>query len=355
LRKQTDAEKTAHKIGILPNDPEIGFAHLWGSPSAIGNRTDLSIKQSFDFPTAYLHKKQLAKLKDQQSENQYQNVIYETMYQSRILLTELIYTNKLLIEYAERIENAEAIVNAYKLKYETGHSAIFDVNKAQWNLIILEKEIEKQKLQKRGLLNELEILNGGIQIEFDQHAYDPVTIPEDFESWWEDHKDKDPIFIALRKEIEIQEKDIQLASSMKLPKFSAGYMSEKISDERFQGVTLGVSIPLWGNKNTMKYAKAKADVIKGLQNETEITHYFEMKLIYENAVLLKKYTEDLKADLHAYDHSDLLKKALDTGEINLINYLTEISYYYRGIDKILETERDFRLAILKLNKYDETI
>ena len=51
IRKNIDADKIGNKTGLLPKNPEAEFNYLWGNPSDIGNRTDFSIKQSFDFPT----------------------------------------------------------------------------------------------------------------------------------------------------------------------------------------------------------------------------------------------------------------------------------------------------------------
>jgi hypothetical protein len=39
--------------------------------------------------------------------------------------------------------------------------------------------------------------------------------------------------------------------ALNLPKISAGYMSERVSTERFRGIT-GLSLPWWENKNTVR-------------------------------------------------------------------------------------------------------
>ena len=57
--KNIEAEKIGNKTHLSPQNPEIGFNYLWGSPAAMGNRTDVNIKQTFDFPTAYLYKNQI--------------------------------------------------------------------------------------------------------------------------------------------------------------------------------------------------------------------------------------------------------------------------------------------------------
>ena len=68
LRKSADAEKIGNKSGIYLDNPEIEFNYLWGNPSAIGNRTDIRVVQTFDFPSAYKYKNQIAENKNAQTE-----------------------------------------------------------------------------------------------------------------------------------------------------------------------------------------------------------------------------------------------------------------------------------------------
>ncbi|KAA6306161.1 hypothetical protein EZS27_042184, partial [termite gut metagenome] len=51
LREEAEAQKLANKTGIFLANPEAEFNYLWGSPNVIGNRTDVSIRQTFDIPT----------------------------------------------------------------------------------------------------------------------------------------------------------------------------------------------------------------------------------------------------------------------------------------------------------------
>ena len=67
IRKNTDAQKIGNNTGIYISNPEIEFNYLWGNPSPIGDRTDFSVKQTFDFPTAYSYKKQVARFRQHQT------------------------------------------------------------------------------------------------------------------------------------------------------------------------------------------------------------------------------------------------------------------------------------------------
>jgi len=66
---------------------------------------------------------------------------------------------------------------------------------------------------------------------------------------------------------------------------------------------------------------------------------------------LQKSANDYKSKLEAFNNSELLRKALDKGEISLINYMLELSIYYESVNKLLELERDMNKAIAELNQY----
>jgi len=68
LRSQIDADKIANRDNLYPDNPEIGFNYLWGSPAEVNDRLDFQITQSFDFPTSYKIKRDLSNLKNEQIE-----------------------------------------------------------------------------------------------------------------------------------------------------------------------------------------------------------------------------------------------------------------------------------------------
>ena len=53
--------QTGSKRNLYLDNPEVGFAYLWGSPTELGNRTDLVVSQSFAFPTVYTNRSKLSK------------------------------------------------------------------------------------------------------------------------------------------------------------------------------------------------------------------------------------------------------------------------------------------------------
>jgi hypothetical protein len=128
-------------------------------------------------------------------------------------------------------------------------------------------------------------------------------------------------------------------------------MSESIAGQEFQGISAGVSIPLWENKNTVKYAKANALAIENSAIDNKIQLYNHLKVLHTKAISLQSNAADYKSKLQLFNNSELLIKALDKGEITLINYMLELSIYYGSVNKLLELERDVNKSMAELNQY----
>ena len=244
LREQAEADKLASRTGIYLDNPEVEFNYLWGDPSVMGNRTDVSVKQSFDFPSAYAYKGKIAKLESVNAELKYKSERVQLLLSAKQLCIELIYFNALSKEYEIRLQHAEAISQSYRKKLENGETNSIENNKAQMNLITVRNEKVRIDVERENILSELKRLNGGKKISFETSDFHLSPLPANFEDWYSGAEVKSPVLQYVRAQVEINEKRIKLNRALGLPKFSAGYMSEKLAGEHFQGVTVGVSISL---------------------------------------------------------------------------------------------------------------
>lgn len=350
LQKRAEAQQLGNKTNIYLQNPEVEFNYLWGN-DVTGNRKDFSVTQTFDFPTAYKHKKEISNISNEQVELEYQKQRKDLLLEARLICYDLVYTNALMSELSIRLRHAQSIANAYKSKIDVGETNILDYNKAQLNLLNVSKEMESLSIKRDALMGELTRLNGGIPIEFTENEFPTTTIPADFQQWYAQAEQSNPLLNWLKKEIEVSQKQVSLNRALSLPKLKAGYMSENLVGEEFQGVTLGLSIPLWQDKNKVKYAKANAIAIDKTATDKKVQLYNQLKVLYTKAIGLQNNVRDYQSKLQGFDNSELLKKALDKGEISLINYMLELSIYYESVNNLLELERDMNKVIAELNQY----
>jgi len=353
LKQQVEVEKTGSRTGIYLTNPEVEFNYLWGSPGEIGDRKDLNIMQSFDFPTAYHYKRLIADGKAMQAELQYAVQRKSLMQQARKVCIDLVYRNALKSELDRRLQHAQNIARAYKSKYDKGEANILEHNKAQLNMLNAQKVSESNNIEREALLSELTRLNGGKVILLSDTTYDAYLLPTEFEQWYIQAETNNPALQHLSQEIELSRKKVKLSKALSLPKFSAGYRSERVLGTTFQGIGAGISIPLWENKNTVKYAKAQTLALQITEFDAKLQFYNTMKIQFSKVKNLQSMVADYRKVLQSINSSDLLQKALVKGQISLIEYLMELTLYYDAVNRTLESERDMQYAVSELTQWEK--
>ena len=138
---------------------------------------------------------------------------------------------------------------------------------------------------------------------------------------------------------------------MGLPRFQAGYMSEDVVGQQYQGITVGLSIPLLENKNAVRYAKAKTVAVQSAETDNRLQFYNNLKALHTKAVSLQNSLNDYRTSLQKFNNTALLQKALDHGEITLAEYYYELTVYYESSDKLLALEKTLNETVIELNRY----
>ena len=349
LRESVEAQRLENKTDIYLSNPEVGFNYLWGKPTDIGARTDFSIIQSLDIPTITGMKSRLASEKNDLVEWQYKADRINILLEAKLYCIDLIYYNALMKELNLRLQHAETIALGFKERLDKGDASILEYNKANLNMSTTQGEISRIEVERKALLSQLKRLNAGINISLDEAQYNSVELPLNFDDWYIQAEQKNPVLAYVKQEVEVSKKQVQLSKAMGLPEFSAGYMSEKVVGERYQGISVGVSIPLWENKNRIKHARSAVKAAESRESDSKQQFYGQLKILYDRTSGMQATANTYRKSLQTANNTDLLKKALDAGEISLLEYIVEIGLYYDIVSQALESERDFQKTYAELS------
>lgn len=349
LRETAEAQKLGNRTGIYLANPEVGFNYLWGKPGDIGNRTDINVKQTFDIPTITGMKSKVANEQNNLVEWQYKADRMNILLEAKQYCIELIYYNALKRELDVRLKHAETIAKGYKERLDRGDANMLEYNKVQLNLATVQGEISRVDVEQNALLSQLKRLNGGTDVMLEDNRYSEISLPLDFDQWFAQAAQKNPVLAYVEQEIELGKRQVSLSKAMGLPTFSAGYMSEKVVGQQFQGLTLGISIPLWENKNRVKQAKAAVTAAESRQTDSMQQFYSQLQILYNRANGLKNTADTYRKSLETVNNTDLLGKALNVGEISLLDYIVEVGLYYNTVSQALEAERDYQKAFAELS------
>jgi hypothetical protein len=88
-----------------------------------------------------------------------------------------------------------------------------------------------------------------------------------------------------------------------------------------------------------------------MATDSKIQFYNHLKALHTKTIALQKNVNDYRSVLKSFDSSELIKIALDKGEISLIDYIVEFSLYYESVNKMLELEREKNKIFAELNQY----
>lgn len=348
LRKQTEADKLQNKTGITLPDPEVSFDYLWGDPSSIGNRKDFGVTQSFDIATIAGSRRRVADAQNGLLDVEYRAGRMAVLLEAKQTCIQLIYYNALKAELEQRLAHAQAVADFYDHQLADGNASRLEVNKARLSLSAAQGELRRNEVERTNLLAELQRLNGGEPIVFEQTAYAQPVLPQDFEAWYDEAAAANPVLAYARQNVELKRREMKLGKLTGLPQISAGYMSELVPESNFRGITLGLSVPLWSNRNRVKQAKAAVVAAELQQKDATVQFYERLRNQYGRTLGLQRTAREYRKALAELDNTQLLRKALDAGEISLLDYIVELGLYYTTVDEALAAERDYELALTEL-------
>lgn len=349
-KESAKANKLANKTGLTPSDPEVEFGYMWRNMEG-GNKKAVNVRQGFDFPTLYAQRGKLANTKNQSEDVAYSVARMNVLFEAKTVCIELVKQNALLRLYENQLANAVEISQTIERMDKSGEANLLDKNKAQLNVATLLSEVEAIKLAKARLMKELVRLNGGKEITFDVAQFEGVELPADFAEWYAAAEAQNPNIQYLRSMVDVKEREVTVSKHEWLPKLSVGYSGEFLDVEKTQGVSVGVSIPLWQNKNRIKQAKAEALAAEYAKNDAELNLENSLQTLFERVKVLQTSVASIGKAIEMHNNEDLLYKAYNAGELSLLEYLLEVEYYISVKTKLLETQSEMAQAYAQLTAH----
>jgi outer membrane protein, heavy metal efflux system len=352
-QRQLEAHHILNRTGIFLSDPEIEYAWFAGTPEETGNKYNLNVRQHFEFPTVYARRNRLSRALNEQLLTGFDQHRREILLETRLICLEIIYHNALTAEYELRLQHARTIARAYEVMLDAGQTNIIEYNKARLNLLNLRKEAENAEISRRALQNRLTALNGGVEVQLQLIQYPLATVPPDFQTWYNEIQQRNPELMMIRQEADISRLQYNLQRSLNLPSFNVGYVSEMMTIEKFRGFSAGITIPLWENRNTLRYARAQTLAVETRLESQQQQYFHEMKSVYETVVSLNTSVEEYRQALQPVDNTAVLQRAWEMGELSLTAFIMELAFLYQGRNQLMQMELELHKALAELLRYSD--
>ena len=346
LQQQFDAGADANLAEARLEGPEVEFGYLFGEDGR--RRHDFGVSQSFDFGALTGARKRLALGQNELLALEYRASRRDILTQARKLVYRIINCNALIAEYTHRADNARAVEQAYRSGYEKGEFSVIDYRKAAVGLAEAEGTLRLCEVERDGLLAELKNLNGGEEIEITACEQETVLLPGSFGQWLEQASGKSSALEYVRTSTSNSEKQLKLSRSEAFPSLSVGYKSEVVPGEGFRGVSVGVSIPLWSAGKKISSAKKQLEAARLAEQDALVQFRTNAENLYEKAASLAESAAGYALLTDSDEGLRDLQKALDSGQMSLLDYMNEISYSYSSRELALQTQLEYLLAVADL-------
>lgn len=346
-RIKDKAEKLDSKDLYTLEDPEVGFDYLFGA-EGIGHRIGFEVSQGFDFPTVISQKRKMAKEMQRVSELKYLSERQQLLLNARKLCIQVVYCNAIMDHLDEDLEETTAMSKAYETLFDKGEATAIDRNKAHQAFLFFKTEYDEFLAMRENLLNELKCLNGGNAVEISDTAFVFSPLSNDFDGWLAQNIGLHPELQLAEGELNAEKQSLKVAKGSRIPGFKIGYTGEFTREEKYQGPTIGLSLPLWGSGRKVKVAKLHVEAAEKSLEDTRLHLTTQLRGIYREALQLQDTYLRYRKHLTECDNSELLKKSLDSGQITLLQYLQERQFVHEMHEKILIAERDLALRKAEL-------
>ena len=351
MRDEAEAERLANKTNVNLPDPEIGFTHNWYTKGSNLRVKEFSVTQELDWAVITGQRKRISRKKNELVELQYVQDRNGVRLRALQELISLVHATSWLKELKSRENDAATLAEAYQKMLESGKTNVIEANRARLNLVRVANDVKRAETDRQELLNRLKALNGGMELAHVVTEYGNNELPLDFEGWCAEAENVNPELAYVRQTVKLSQQELKQTRTEYIPNLSVGYATEQSPVEGKHALVLGLRIPLWQNHNKLKQSKKAAVAAESREADTRIQLISEMETCYDKARSLKMVADHYARELECVDIQAALRSALMEGQINVLEYTTELEQYYDAREQALNAERDYQMAYAALQAY----
>ncbi len=341
-RSLTEAQSIEARTANQLENPEVEYIRSWGVPSEAGVNGELVAAQSFDFPTAYARRAQMAKMLRSRYDSEHALLRQQTLLEAKLLCIDLVSLRRSLAVAAERERNAETTARLYAARLDAGKGNILEKNRSYMEITAARNDRNMIEIEIEAALNRLCTLNGGQPIEFTDSLY-PAQQPAPLAEMQAIYVDEDPALAIAAAEVEVARQRVKVERAQTLPKIKLGYKLTHAPGQHFNGLLMGVSLPIFSGYRNTKAARAEVAYTEAEQRSALSQQRTSLEALYDRAAVLVRSIEEYRnMEKETKSYREYLTKAVESGQISAIEYFSSLGSYYDVISARIEAERQLQ-------------
>lgn len=341
-----EAADAAARADNALEGPEIEFEHLWASASS-DTKWNIGLTQEFSFPGLYRARSEAADSRAEASAMVLFGIKADKALSAKLAMLDVINAHARRRLYAAIGDNLNRIADLTRRQFDSGNATILSLRKMQ--LAVLDNE------------SAIATIDSDIKTLFSTLAGIGVLVPDSSTDLWDSYpiqtfdKDDTATDTYLRSLAEATERagraEAKAVRMQAWPTLAVGYRHAFEEGRHFNGIAVSLRLPSFSQNKRRKAARLEAlaaslDVAAaGLQTSSEESS------LRSNAEKLGSEIARYRELLGDDSYLQLLAKAYDGGELNVIDYLQEINLYAESRLNYLDLLYRYNLALARLNRY----
>lgn len=349
LDKDVEAQMLQMKGENIPEDPSVEYSSFYSSGVSGQSGSELVVSQGFDFPTLYAARHKRNELAQAALDKGLESERRRILLDARNLCYDIIMYRQTGSLLAMQSEIAGRLLSLYGQRLETGDASVLEVNKIKVELMGVATAVAANDAALDAACRALDAMNGGNVIEFEADFYPLVEEIRDREAFIEEYLGSDASVAAAEDAADAAAKEVSVNRQGWIPKFEIGYRRNTAIREAEHGFLVGGSIPLFSNHRKVAMAKARSASAHSTLNSVRLQAESEVRALLnemeqtENAI--RAYDEPLMRET-----LELLGKAVEGGEISLIDYFVEASTIYDNLSACISLKNSYYKLLARLCK-----
>ncbi|MCX6287135.1 MAG: CusA/CzcA family heavy metal efflux RND transporter [Bacteroidetes bacterium] len=351
---------TAGKMAAI-DIPKTEFGVIYGQSNSINNDDEFNIRQNIEFPTVYIHQKQIAKSQEQAAAFKLTQSKNELIFSVRMLYFELLCFNAERKLLNTRDSLYTLLEEAGDKRFRSGETGSLEKMAAQAARMQVHYLLRQNEAQWQGGLQKLKAM-----MNFKGSLLPDTALSlQSFCSLCPDTSvfSGNPALEFLQQQTDVAVRQVKLEKAKLLPDISLGYFNKSLigtqivdgndqnftRSDRFSGISGGLAVPVFFGAQGYKIKAA------GIERKISEQNYLQQKneLEAEYTSFLDRYRVEKEMLMYygntAVPHSSLMianaGKSMAAGEIAYPEYL-----------KLIESALEIRCSYIDIQKqYYNTI
>ena len=345
-----EARRAESLTGNTPGVFTAGFGYYPGTPESIGLKRVYEAAQSFEFPTTYIIRGPLKRGTISLAEEEFSLGRVETLLEARLMAYEHIRLSKRVAILKEKQEVFESLRLGWNTLLEEGAVTILDYNRLLLEISRARSQVASEEAALQALKARLDYLSGGRSEMLEGVGYDSFE-DIDYESLVKLRRQQHPAFILHDKEYALSLREVDLTKAGNLPGLELGFTSEIIAGEHHTGPRVGISIPVWTNRNQVKLSRARAAATAAGRDAAFAMLLAETRSQFEYCRMAGKNFREMSSELGNAGETSMLMKSLTEKEITITEYFAYMEAMYESMLMLTDLENEFRTALAGMNDH----